>query len=215
MPATACWFESGLGHQSDEPWGGAIDAFSYLSVLISIVLGFALTEVLRGLVGVVRARKRAVIYWPALAWAVFSVGAIIQSWWASFGLRGHLAWTFGDFTMVLLQTALLYVFTALVLPDAPRAGEDGEPELDLRANYHAHRRWMFGALIGLVAASLAKDLVIDGVLPEPANLAFHAVLAMTALGAAITAREWYHWAVALTAPLALVVYIAALFRSLP
>ena len=66
-----------------------MDAFSYLSVLISIVLGFALTEVLKGLVGVIRARREAVIYWPALAWAGFSIGAIVQSWWASFGLRDH------------------------------------------------------------------------------------------------------------------------------
>ena len=195
--------------------GAGIDAFSYLSVLISIVLGFALTEVLKGLVGVVRARKSAVIYWPALAWAGFSLGAIVQSWWASFGLRDHDVWTFGAFAVVLLQVALLYLFTALVLPDAPRVGEDGRPVLDLKANYHTNRRWLCGALIGVVAASLLKDLILSGALPSGPNVAFHAFLAAAALGAILIRREGYHWAAALTGPPLLAVYIATLFRELP
>ena len=39
-------------------------AFDYLSVLLSIVLGLAITQLLSGFAGLVRARDRMVMYWP-------------------------------------------------------------------------------------------------------------------------------------------------------
>jgi len=44
-----------------------MDAFSYLSVLLSIVLGLALASLLSGFAAMVRARARIVFYWPLTA----------------------------------------------------------------------------------------------------------------------------------------------------
>ena len=41
-----------------------MDAFSYLSVLLSIVLGLAVTHLLSGFAALVHARRRIAMYWP-------------------------------------------------------------------------------------------------------------------------------------------------------
>ena len=94
-----------------------MDAFSYLIVLVSIVLGLGITRLLTGLSALVEARARVRVYGPPLAWA----GVLLihfQTWWAFFGLRYRDGWTFAAFLAILVQPALLYLPSALVLPVA-------------------------------------------------------------------------------------------------
>lgn len=44
-------------------------AFEYLAVLVSIVIGLAITQVLQGLRGALVARERVSLHGPTLAWA--------------------------------------------------------------------------------------------------------------------------------------------------
>lgn len=45
-----------------------MDEFSYLSVLTSIIVGLAITQILKGYRGIVLSRARVRIYWPTLVW---------------------------------------------------------------------------------------------------------------------------------------------------
>ena len=78
-----------------------MDEFSYLSVLLSIILGLAVTQILTGFRGLLQSRARVRIYWPAIAWSFLLLVICAQSWWAMFGLRSHHAWTFGGFAVAL------------------------------------------------------------------------------------------------------------------
>lgn len=187
-----------------------MDEFGYLSVLLSIIIGLAITQLLLGFRGFVLARSRVATYAPPVVWAVTLVLIAVQSWWAMFGLREQTTWTFLQFSVVLAQTILLYMLAGLVLPDFV-----GERRIDLRAHYYEHRRVFFGAAVVSGLVSLAKDLIISGHLPAAPNVAFHVVYIGTALVAALTAREWYH---RLLAPVILAlfcVYIMVLFTRLP
>ncbi len=186
-----------------------MDEFSYLSVLLSIILGLAITQILKGFRGLLQSRTRIRLYWPALAWAGLLLVIYVQTWWAMFGLRSHHDWTFGAFAIVLLQTVVLYMLAGLVLPDF-----FGEQVIDLRENYYAHHAWFFGLAVLAGLVSIGKDLVLDGHLPDARNLAFHLVFILTAAMAAITRREWYHKvAILLTAAL-FGLYITLLFARL-
>jgi len=44
-----------------------MDEFSYLSVLLSIILGLAVTQILQVFRGLLLSRARVLIYWPVLA----------------------------------------------------------------------------------------------------------------------------------------------------
>lgn len=78
-----------------------MDGFSYLPVLLSIILGLAVTEILSGFRRLLHARQRVRSYWPSLLWAFLLLGVAAQSWWAMFGLRSYHDWTFAGFAIVL------------------------------------------------------------------------------------------------------------------
>src|SRR5262249_30293629 len=122
--------------------GHGMDEFSYLSVLLSIIVGLAITKILKGYRGIVLARALVQLYWPPLVWSVALLMLNVQSWWASFGLREIRVWTFAKFAAVIVQMILQYMLAAIVLPDF-----FGEERVDLRKHYWDHVRWLLGLSI--------------------------------------------------------------------
>ena len=186
-----------------------MDAFSYLSVLLSIILGLGITQVLTSAGRLIRARQAVVLYWPPLVWAGLLLVIYVQSWWSMFGLRSRTEWSFLGFLVVLLQTVDLYMLSALVLPEDVAASG-----VDLRAHYARQAPWFFGFLVAALLISAAKEVVLEGHLPEGANLTFHLFLAVTAGLAVFLRRPWYHQALAVVSAGALALYIAVLFSRL-
>ena len=113
-----------------------MESFNYLSVLLSIVLGLAIMQVLQGFRGLILTRANLKLYSPTLVWAGLSLLISIQGWWASFGMRAHVNWTFAAFFVVLLHAISVYMVAALVLPDVT-----AEAIVDLRDHYFTHRSW--------------------------------------------------------------------------
>jgi hypothetical protein len=186
-----------------------MDAFSFLSVLLSIILGLAITQVLKGFRGILLGRRRVRMYWPVPAWAFLLLLMFVQSWWAMFDLREVAVWTFPAFSIVLLQTILSYMLAALVFPDFV-----GNETVDLRAHYFEHARWFFGLTVGVLLASLSKDLVLSGHFGDPLNVAFHLAFGAIALAAMATRAEWYHRAMPIVAIVVFVAYTLVLFSRL-
>jgi len=186
-----------------------MDAFSYLSVLLSIILGLAITQVLKGFRGLMQARARLRRYWPTVAWSILVLVMAVQSWWAMFGLRHHQDWTFFAFSVVLAQTIVVYLLAALVLPDF-----FGDGAVDLREHYYGHQRWFFSLLVLLIVISLGKDLALDGHMTDPLNLGFQLVFATFAAGGAIIRSERYHEAATVVGAIGIIAYIALLFTHL-
>jgi hypothetical protein len=186
-----------------------MDQFNYLAVLISIILGLGITQLLSGLGRLLQARARIRIFWPSVAWVGLLLVLHVQTWWAMFGLRAVQSWTFLEFLLVLLQPIVLFLLSALVLPETI-----SESNADLRSHYFDNSRWFFTLAVVLLMVSLTRDRVIAGSLPGSLNLLVHGLLFLGWGIAAITRREAYHrWLVVYTALLA-VGYIAALFSHL-
>lgn len=186
-----------------------MDAFSYLIVLISIILGLGITRLLTGLGQQIEFRHLIRSYWPAIAWAVVLLLIHVQTWWSMFGMRGHEGWIFLDFLLVLLQPITLYLLAALVLPAV-----GAESPTDLRVHYYAQSRWFFSLLGVLLVVSLLKDVALSGSLPSALNVGFHAVFLVLAVTAAVTRRAWFHEASVFVTALLVGGYVAALFSRL-
>lgn len=187
----------------------AVDAFSYLSVLLSIILGLAITQVLAGYRALLLARARVTLYWPSLIWSVLILLMATQNWWASFGLATRGDWYFGAFATILVQVVLLYMLAAIVLPDMPH----GET-VDLRAHYYREQRPFFGIAAALIVSSIAKDVILDGTLPEPANLAFHLLFWAASVVAIVVKSPRYHELLAPVMAVILGSYVTLLFARL-
>lgn len=187
-----------------------MDAFSYLSVLLSIILGLAITQILQGFRDLMQARSRLRLYWPCMLWAILLLVICVQEWWAMFGWRDYHPWTFFGFSLMLAQTVATYLAAALALPDVK-----GDDAIDLRAYYYANHRWFFSLGAIAVVVSIAKDWLLTGKPPAPlsnfiAQLVFIAVFSACAL----TARERVHKLLAPFAAVIFGVYIALLFARL-
>jgi len=185
----------------------AMQPFDYLSVLISIVLGLGITQILQGFSGWLGQRDQFRPYFPAVLWAITLLVAHIQTWWSMFGLRHADEWTFLQFSAVLMQPVVLYMLSTLVLSGASGAA-------DMRTNFQHHRRWFFGFFLLLLVVSLLKDLIRMGHLPAAENLAFHAVLFLIGGVGLGDARDVVQRAVAASAFLAVLAYVALLFADL-
>lgn len=186
-----------------------MDAFSYLSVLLSIIVGLAITQVLQGYRLLLLARHRVRLDPLPLIWSLLMLVFATQSWWASFGLTSHKDWSFLGFAAVELQFVLLYVLAGLSLPDVPAEGV-----VDLRAHYDRERIPFFLVLIAVLASSLGKDLALDGRLPGPLNVAMHGAFAFVAASGAIWRRRWVQVAVTGFMLLGIGAYIVLLFSRL-
>jgi hypothetical protein len=186
-----------------------MDEFSFLSVLLSVILGLAITQILQGFRGLVLSRTRIQIYWPVIGWAVLVLLVCFQNWWSMFGMRNRHDWAFQQFAMVLLQTILIYMVAGLVFPDFV-----GEAIVDLKESFYAHRRWFFFLGFASIVVSVVKDLVLDGKLPKPTNLAFHAIFGVALLTGASTRQERYHKALVVFVIATFVVYIVLLYARM-
>jgi hypothetical protein len=176
-----------------------MDAFSYLSVLISVVLGFAITQVLQGYRALLIARRRVRFYFPALAWAALVLLMTVQSWWA----------TFAQFMLVLLQCGLTYMLAALIIPDI-----DADDTVDLEAHYFEQAPWFFGFGVALLVTSIFKDRLVDHRWPDPLNFGFHMLfLTLWGLGAC-TRNRTYHGALPWLTAGSLAAYVWLLFSQL-
>jgi hypothetical protein len=186
-----------------------MDAFSYLSVLLSIILGLAITQILQGLRGLMQARGRLVVYAPAVTWALLLLVVDVQSWWATYTLRHVQEWNFAAFGVVVAHSICLYMLAALALPDV-----HGEAPIDLRAHYWGHYRWFFTFVALTALLGIAKDPAIHGHWPQTNNLVCQLAFAAAGGIAASTRSEDYHRLLAPAAVLGFVGYIALLFAQL-
>ena len=191
------------------PEAGSMDAFSYLSVLTSIILGLGIQQVLLGYRALILSRRRVKFYAPPLIWSVLLLFMVAQHWWASFGLADHQNWSFASFATVLVMTALdLHDGGDRPARYSGRSGDRPPGPLFPRGAglFRARRR-------PSSAGACSANICSKGELPEPANLLFHAVFAAMALIAMLIRRPRVHEALAVLMSLLFATYIALLVRA--
>jgi len=188
-----------------------MDPFSYLSVLISIILGLAITQILKGVRGMVLARARVVPYWPSFVFAALLLVISVQNWWSIFSMRNipAAAWTFSMFALVLVQMIVWYLLAGLVLPDF-----FGEHPVDLRAHYFAHRKLFFSLFIVSLAVSLLRGLTNDHYPMSSADIAFQLFFLVASAGGVFIARDGYHKLMCVTSAVVFAIYVAMLHARL-
>lgn len=186
-----------------------MDAFSYLSVLLSIIIGLGMTQILTAVGRLIRHRDRVTMDWLPLLWAAVLLVIFVQVWWSSFGLREFHNWTFLGFLLVLAQTCTLYLMSAVILPE-----QVDEARTDLAAHYQRQQRWFFSLLLATLVVSVLKDQVINGQWPSALNLGFHVFFAAICLSAILIRQRRYQEIVGVIGAGGIATYIWLLFMRL-
>ncbi len=168
-----------------------MDPFSYLSVLISIVLALGMTRVLAGVGDMLQARSHRRIYWVHAVWIVNLFLYLIVAWWIFYRWRTQQTWTFFLFVFVLVSPTILYLASLLLFP---REG-DVDLAVDYKTHYYANHRAFF-ILFALFTPVDVVDSLLKGTrhfLELGPQYTASAVLYFAGLvTAAITRNERYH-----------------------
>jgi len=182
-----------------------MSAFDYLSVLFSVIMGLALTQILKGFRALMLARSRVTLYLPALIWAALMILVVSQAWWGMFGMRDFREWNFAMYAAVLFQITLMYLVAGLVLPDIPAEGP-----VDMKEGYFAHSTWFFSLFALTIAATFLKDYITLGRVSSSWNAYFLEFNFVLATVAAIVKWRWFHWFLAPFSVAIIAIYTALL-----
>lgn len=129
----------------------------HLLVLLSIIIGLAITELLTGVRQLIRARNRIRLHWLPLTWAVGMFLVLVQDWWVLFIGVQKEQWSqnFFAFLYLLQRSVLLYLASSSLLPDPTEM----EETTSLLGYYLQGRVWVFG-LLALFAGEAAVQTVV-------------------------------------------------------
>ena len=126
-------------------------AYQHVVVVMSIVLGLAVTQLLKGIAQLYRTRNRVRPYWIHSTWVGLLLVFSLLLWWTFYQYRGLSEWNFFRFVLYLSPIITLYYLTAIVIPGP------SDPVTSLKEYYFANRGALFGtfALCGVLAAATA------------------------------------------------------------
>jgi hypothetical protein len=181
------------------------NAFSYLTVLNSIVLGLGIAHLLGGVARSISRRATTVFYWPTLVWIVVLLILIIQVWWADFSLSKELQWTLAGFVSTLLIPATLYFMSFLILPETS----------DMRATYFENRVWFFCLLAAIPFFGTLQQLLVEGHVHRDVDTASKSAGLLLTLAAIYFGSEKAQKLFAVVGIVFIVLYVCGLFFRLP
>lgn len=135
-----------------------MEAFEYVMVLVSIIIGLAITHVLAALGAAVhRIRghgppiRLGATY---LLWVGFLFIWLVSFWWWEFKFQElDLQWTFGLYLFVVGYAIWLFLMSVILVPSRLEGIEDSFDYL------MEMRRWFFGALLVAVAIDTIDSLL--------------------------------------------------------
>ena len=133
-----------------------METFSYISVMISIVLGLGVANLLNNIGALIRNKHRVVhssVYYMHCA---FTILLMFQAWWTVFGYRNYPDWDFFFYLLIISMVSLIYLMTEML-----EVNKDSEL-IDLDANFMKNKRLFFlffivSAMCGAAVQSLVTD----------------------------------------------------------
>lgn len=131
-----------------------MDAFNYLSVMVSMIVGLGLTQLFAGIGNLVQIRRRVQRYWLHTTWVFLLIALHIHMWWSLWALRVHGDWTFGYFLYVLLGPALLVIASHIVIPEL----------VDRRIEIEQHYFDTAPLFFGILAAGAAWAMLLEPIM---------------------------------------------------
>jgi hypothetical protein len=132
-------------------------AFQFILSLYSIVAGLGITVLVRGVAQMIEARDRVRRYWVHSCWIVILFVVNVASWLSMWDVRDHATWTVLEALLLLLVPMFLYIVSYLAIPDP-----DNDDQLDMRAYYFMHSKWMQAMLfLSLMSGSTATRVIED------------------------------------------------------
>lgn len=151
--------------------------FEFIMVLISVIVGLALTEILTGAANLLRERRTVRFYWLHNLFQLGVFFALLQQWWESWELVDLTVISFGDVLLRLFPSIVLFLIAHLLYPSSVK-------NANLEEHYFDQSALLWGlALLGTIQGNIVSPLLRGvEVFDDPANwLGFPVILCLLAL----------------------------------
>ena len=162
--------------------------FEFITVFVSLIVGFALSHILRAVSDLYEIRDRVKTYWLNSLWVVTVIMWSIFTWWGLWMLSiERIDWTYAQYWFLVMNVSSIYFFTTLVLP---KATDDGM--IDLENHYFSVHK----AFFSIVAFSLFSSAVVNhSLFGEPLigpMTIMPCIVGCAAIGGVFTDSKSYH-----------------------
>ena len=162
--------------------------FEFITVFVSLIVGFALSHILRAVSDLYEIRDRVKTYWLNSLWVVTVIMWSIFTWWGLWMLSiERIDWTYAQYWFLVMNVSSIYFFTTLVLPKATDEGT-----IDLENHYFSVHK----AFFSIVAFSLFTSAVVNySLFGEPLigpMTIMPCIVGCAAIGGVFTDSKSYH-----------------------
>lgn len=170
--------------------------FEFLSVLISIVIGFGLTHLLGGLGRAYYFRHVSKMDAVHVAWTITVFFLLVLNWWVLLLWRNFPEWTFSVFFTVILWTTSMYVLALALYP--PRLASD----VNYRTMFEANRTWFLSTFTLMAILDIIVTFIREQGTPETFYLVYVGHYALIGAVGIVVKRRIYDlaaaWYIAIT-----------------
>lgn len=181
--------------------------FEYVMVLVSIVIGLAITHVLTAVAAGIhrlRGHGESLTLDPVyLLWVGYVLVWLISFWWYEYNFQAlRPEWTFGLYLFVISFAILLFLLAAILVPHRLEGVGDSY------IYFMDGRRWFFGANILAVVFDVFDTLLKGlGYSALPSAMWMSAVYVLAALAALFSDRRTVQLAAAIISFVLQIVYM--------
>jgi hypothetical protein len=166
-----------------------MDAFSYISIVPSIIIALGMTRLLTGIGKIVERRDRVHNYWVHILWSANLFLFMVLNWWVLFRWAMQETWSFPLFMFLLFTPTICFLLSVVLFPDPFKE------VMDFKAHFYENTRGFF-ALAAMLAPLDFLDTYFKGVphLLAQGPLYFVTIALMTTLSiiAVFTKNQNYH-----------------------
>ena len=162
--------------------------FEFISVFVSLIVGFALAHILSAVSDLYEIRERVKTYWLNSLWVVTVIMWSIFTWWGLWMLSVDLVeWTYAQYWILVINISSIYFFTTLVLP---KATEDGM--IDLEDHYYSVHKAFFSVIaFSLFSSAIVNYSLFGQPLIGPMTI-MPCIVGCAAIGGVFTNSKSYH-----------------------
>jgi len=141
-----------------------MDRFSFVLVLLSIIVGLGVTELLTSVARQIQSRRTTTFYWLQSLLVAMVFVALLQQWWESWDQRVVETWSFPVLLLMLGGPVSLYLIAHLLFPREVEGA-------DLKAYYFENCRATYLlAVLAVISSTLYRPLSFDHSLMDTDNL---------------------------------------------
>ncbi len=132
-----------------------MDEYGHLRILLSLIVGLAITRVLSGLARRIQEPEKTDRMYAQIVWSFALLLGVVHFWWWEFSLRLIDHWNFWIFIFLLSYAALFFLMSTLLYPDHIQDQAD-------RETFFIRRRHAFFTLFAISFLFDISDTLIKG-----------------------------------------------------